>query len=286
MDELIPKSVDEAAGKLMNPTAENAGKTFGDLWYLVFGGISFAADKRRIKYQVELEEFEKSCREKIKAIPEEKLVEPDVQTTAVALEESKYCIENKEVREMFANLISSTMNRDTADTTHPSFPQILKQLNTFDARLFLSLKGIRNVAICEYRKLVDGKSYYILQSNIYIDNLYEDQTDEITIAKQALSITLLERLGLIKVDYDTSLFDKSHYKRFESTRLYRQYQSELAENEKIDITKGTMSLTDLGKQLLKVCCPGFTIRVTFSPPTSSSETQSGEEQTTEKTDNT
>ena len=64
MDELIPKSVDEAAGKLMNPTAENAGKTFGDLWYLVFGGISFVANKRKIKYQVALEAFEKSCREK------------------------------------------------------------------------------------------------------------------------------------------------------------------------------------------------------------------------------
>lgn len=286
MDELIPKSVDEAAGKLMNPTAENAGKTFGDIWYLVFGGISFAADKRRIKYQVDLEAFEKSCREKIEAIPEEKLVEPDTQTASIALEESKFCIENAELREMFSNLIASTMNSDTAEIAHPSFPQILKQLSTFDAKLFLSLRGPHNnVAICEYRVVINDNSFYKLQSNIYIDNLYEDQTDEQRITKQALSISLLERLGLVKIDYTNSLFDKSRYMRFEKTKFYRECQSHLLKNESLKIVQGILSLTDLGKQLLAVCCPVNFIHITVSD-SSTKATQEGEEETMEKTGNT
>ena len=285
MDELIPKSVDEAAGKLMNPTAENAGKTFGDLWYLVFGGISFAADKRKIKYQVALETFEKSCREKIEAIPEEKLIEPDTQTATIALEESKFCIENAELRDMFSNLIASTMNSDTSDAAHPSFPQILKQMSPFDAKLFKSLRGISYVAICEYRKIINTQAYTTLQSNIYLGNLSKEQTDKEGIVKQATSITLLERLGLINVNYGESLHDKSYYSGFYNTKLYDFYKSNLMPLEKIEIIKGTMSLTDLGKQLISICCPIRTIRVTVTRPTIW-ETPRAEGQTTEKTDNT
>lgn len=286
MGELISKSIDEAAGKLMNPTAENAGKTFGDIWYLVFGGISFVADKRKIKYQVALEAFEKSCREKIKAIPEEKIVEPDTQTASIALEESKFCIENAELREMFSNLIASTMNSDTAEIAHPSFPQILKQLSAFDARLFLSLRDAHSEkAICEYRVVVGNNSFYTLQSNIYIDNLYEDQTDEPRIKKQALSISLLERLGLVEIDYAHSFIDKSRYKRFEKTKFYREYQSYLQKNERLSLVQGILSLTDLGEQLLAVCCPVNIIHVT-SADLSTKVTQEGEEETREKTGNT
>ena len=55
--------------------------------------------------------------------------------------------------------------------------------------------------------------------------------------------------------------------------------------EKIEIIKGTMSLTDLGKQLISICCPIRTIRVTVTRPTIW-ETPRAEGQTTEKTDNT
>lgn len=285
MDELIPKSVDEAAGKLMNPTAENAGKTFGDLWYLVFGGISFAADKRKIKYQVALEAFEKSCREKIEAIPEEKLIEPDTQTASIALEESKFCIENAELREMFANLIASTMNSDTAEIAHPSFPQILKQMSPFDAKLFRSLRGITNAAIGEYRKKLSNKGYITLQSNVYLENLSEDQTDEGRIVRQATSITLLERLGLINLSYSEVLIDKSRYSRLGKTKLYNYYQSTLMPSEEIEIENGIISLTDLGKQLISICCPIKTIHVTVNLP-AIWETPRAEGQTTEKTDNT
>ena len=106
--EKLPDSVDKAVSNLTEKPTKVVGTTFGDIWFLVFGGFSQLADKRRVKYQVALEEYERECRARIEAVPEEKRIEPDVQIAAAALEASKYCVENEEVRKMFANLIAST----------------------------------------------------------------------------------------------------------------------------------------------------------------------------------
>lgn len=282
---IIPESLDKTMEKALDKPAQNVGTTFGDLWYLVFGGISFAADKKRIKYQVALEEYEKLCRDKIKTIPAEKLVEPDTQTAAAALEASRFCIENKDVREMFSNLIASTMNSDTAEIAHPSFPEILKQMSSYDARLFRSFKGKDNCPIGEYQHIFRDKGYRTLQSYIFLENMYDDQADRTTIGKNAMSITLLERLGLIHVDFTKKLFDKSRYNRFFNTKLYSEYQCVIPDEDTIELKEGVVYLSDLGKQLMAVCCPDNIIHITASFP-STWETQSAEAQTTEKTNNT
>lgn len=53
----MPDSVDNALNNLSDLPTKNIGQTFGDLWYLVFGGISHAADKRRLRYSVDLKKI-------------------------------------------------------------------------------------------------------------------------------------------------------------------------------------------------------------------------------------
>lgn len=115
---------------------QNMGTTLADIWYLVFGGISQATDKRKLKYSYALKEFEKELKEKISKIPEDKLVEPDIQIVAPTLEASKYCIEKEELRKLFSKCIASSMNIDLYNNFHPSFPNILKHFSTFDAKIF------------------------------------------------------------------------------------------------------------------------------------------------------
>ena len=90
--DFVPNSVDNAVKNITDKPTQNIGTTFADIWYLVFGGISHAAEKRKLKYSYALQEFEKELKEKISKIPEDKLIEPDIQIVAPALEASKYCI--------------------------------------------------------------------------------------------------------------------------------------------------------------------------------------------------
>lgn len=51
----LPDSIDNAVKNLTDKPTQGIGQTLSDVWYLVFGGISQAADKRRMKYAHNLE---------------------------------------------------------------------------------------------------------------------------------------------------------------------------------------------------------------------------------------
>lgn len=57
----------------------NISTTIADIWYLVFGGISQAAEKRRIKYNYALQELEKELQQKISEIPNDQITQQDIQ---------------------------------------------------------------------------------------------------------------------------------------------------------------------------------------------------------------
>ena len=121
----LPASVDNAVKNLTDKPTQGIGQTFADAWYLVFGGITQAADKRRMKYAHDLELYKQELSRAISSIPEEKRIEPNIQTTAQALENSKYCIESEELRKMFVNLISNSMDNRYIQNVHPSFAEII-----------------------------------------------------------------------------------------------------------------------------------------------------------------
>ncbi len=250
---IIPASVDKAIENITDKPTKNIGTTFADLWYLVFGGVSHAADKRRIKYQIALEEYEKECHKKIDAIPIEKRIEPDVQTAASALEASKYCAENKEVREMFANLIASSMNSDTADLTHPSFPEILRQMSSLDAQILSKFQFKKQYAICEYRQSVENGGYKLLDTNVFIHEYDNNELEDIK--KREVSITSLVRCGVLIVNYTQGLRDDSQYDDFYKTGLYKYYTEKTSTPSAVTVKKGVISTTPLGDQLLSICLP-------------------------------
>lgn len=130
--DLVPDSVDNAIQNITDKPTQNMGITLADIWYLVFGGISQAAEKRKLKYSYALQEFEKELKEKVNQIPENKRKEPDIQIIAKALENAKYCVEEKELRHMFSSLISSSINKDIY--VSPTMVNIVSNLSPINAK--------------------------------------------------------------------------------------------------------------------------------------------------------
>ncbi|MFG6369469.1 MAG: DUF4393 domain-containing protein [Lachnospiraceae bacterium] len=130
----LAEPIANSAKNITDKPTQNMGTTLADIWYLVFGGISQAAEKRKLKYSYALQEFENELKEKISKIPEDKLTEPDIQVIAPTLEASKYCVEKEELRHMFSNLIISSLNSDNIKIIRPSFTDTLKQLSSYDAK--------------------------------------------------------------------------------------------------------------------------------------------------------
>ena len=250
--DLLP-SVDNAIKNLTDEPTSKAGKTFGDIWDLVFGYISFVAEKRRIKYKQALSLYEQELSEAISKIPDDKRIEPSVQITAQALENSKYCIEDEELRQMFTSLICNSMNSDYSEFVHPSFAEIIKQMSVLDAKvinLFKNKSGSYvRLPVCKY-------SLYLLNSPSYIDVpdhiFLELPNADFRLCSQSLSS--LSRLGLLEISYSQKLDTPNLYDKFLHHQAY-----EFAKNNfsfaNIKLIEGVVAATPLGRSFIDICIP-------------------------------
>lgn len=173
----VPKFMDNALTKITDKPSEQLGNSFSDLFYLVFGGIGQAAAKRKMRYAVELEKYSQELNAKILDIPEEKRIEPDIQVVAPALEASKYCVEKEEIRTLFVNLISSSMNEDKKEFVHPLFTHIIERMSSYEARLFRFLASKSEPA----------------HDSSETDNLLPTDIEHLS-----FSLAILKQFGLIK----------------------------------------------------------------------------------------
>ncbi len=249
---LVPNSIDNAVNNITDKPTQNMGTTLSDIWYLVFSGISQAAEKRKLKYSYALQEFEKELKEKISKIPKEKLVESDMQIVAPALEAAKYCILHKELRMLFSQLIASSLDFNFCNYVHPSFSVIIKQMNPLDARNILLFSKKAYYPICSYRIHFKDGSFDDYYKNIFLSN-----KEESNLELQSISISSLERLGLIKIRFDEEV-SSYKYEPFESTYLYQQLQSDIDNKiipkaKYIEIIKATVELTPYGEIFVKSC---------------------------------
>ena len=70
----------------------------------------------------------------IMKLPEEKLVEPEPYVAIPAIQQISYCQNSDELRKLYANLLVASMNVDTKWAVHPSYVDIIRQLNPDEAK--------------------------------------------------------------------------------------------------------------------------------------------------------
>lgn len=245
----LPPSVDNAIKNVTDKPSLSIGTTFSDLWDLVFGGISYLSDKKKIKYAHKLEIFKKQLEDSIDQIPVDKKIEPSVQTTAQALENAKYCMDQDNLREMFSALISNSMNSDYQKDIHPSFAEILKQMSPLDGEVIKVFKNspLVGLPICRYQVNENG-GYQTLLENVFINYFMPN------LEACSISISSLTRLGLVKVSYDDFLLNNEAYNGFMEHPWFILLKDKFPDKN-VTIQKGIVSLTPLGRSFTRICIP-------------------------------
>lgn len=246
--ELSP-SAENALKNLTDKPALSIGTTFSDLWYLVFGRISYLSEKKKIKYAHNLELYRKQLESSISQIPPQKLIEPSIQTTAQALENSKYCINEENLRNMFTSLISNSMNSDYQKDIHPSFAEIIKQMTPLDAEIIKIFKNspINGFPLGRYQLSKKRGSYSVLLEHVFLKYITPD------LDACSLSISSLSRLGLLTITYNAA-FSKDQYELFEEHPWFKMLQNDFP-NEHVTLHPGIVALTPLGRSFTRVCVP-------------------------------
>ncbi len=247
-----PKSIDHALENLTDKPTASIGTTLADIWYLVFGKFSFKAEQRRIEQELILNQYKEQLEVSIANIPAEKLLEPSLQITAQALDNSKYCIFEKELRDMFVSLISNSMNRDCSNDIHPSFSEMIKQMSTLDAKIIALFKDISipGLPVCQYCVKIPG----VTSNPISVPEHIFLEIPDSDIPSCSMSLVSLERFGLISISYLSHLSDKTLYEKFSTHSFYKGLQNHCPFVE-ISIRKGIVILTPLGRSFVRVCIP-------------------------------
>ena len=151
-----------------------------------------------------------SVREKIQAIPEEKLVEPESYVAIPAMQQLSYCVNNEELRELYANLLASSMNADKKWQVHPAFVDIIKQLTPDEAKYIRNLQPV----VFNANELIDVRIEYDTKGSgtTIISNFTNVGLELLDLPQNIGSyIDNLERLKLIYIPPTMSLTNKELY---------------------------------------------------------------------------
>lgn len=227
------------------------GKTLADIWDVILGNYFHALnEKSKAKYQEKIDDFKKTLGEKIVSIPEDQVQDPKMSIVGPALEASKYYFDEKEIREMFSNLIASSMNSTYNGIVQHSFVEIIKQLSPYDARLFASLDN--NEAIIDIILENDKGHYHRLVTEFFISDSFSDYT------QNSISLINLEKQGLIKIFYDLHLTNDLYYSKYENSTYYKEIKNKSwgpVDNlrSKVSMKKYKFEVTPLGKAFKEIC---------------------------------
>ena len=268
IDVNVSENVTDLANKpihnLLDKPAAAIGNGIASIFNLVFAPVEYLGqsaqlackyriEKKQLSYQQNIEVYKQELEDKVKKIPPENLVEPDFHTVYEALENSKSCITDEELRKMFVNLISSSMNSSTSDFVHPSFASIIKQMSVLDAKIFKAFKENETNPILELRERQDEGGYQTFLTNLFLCiTLNQGEHVDLNIAQIQSSISNLDRLGLVKIDYSQLLTDEQCYSDLEkAANTIYEGRSIAVENRMMQ--KGVVLLTPLGKSFINVC---------------------------------
>ncbi|MCL2050707.1 MAG: DUF4393 domain-containing protein [Lachnospiraceae bacterium] len=187
------------------PLAESVGSTINSLFFLVFGGIGHAAEKRREKYKYSMIAFQNECSAKINNVPAERLAEPSTQIIMQTLENAKACVEEEELREFFANLVAAACDSSKKSNVRPSFSDVISQLTPMNAKILKIISGKPNtgrIPMISCRDCFEDTGIYLFRGYIRICNTSNQQTLENEIEYVEETLSNLERLGILKC-YDS-----------------------------------------------------------------------------------
>lgn len=247
----------------VTPVARSAGETIASIWDIVFGGINVYSKKQRYLRELNLEKFKESLTKKVEDIPIEDIQEPNLSIIGPTLEKSKYYFEEEKLRDLFANLVASSINKTKSDIIHPAYPDIIQNLSPNDAEFLKKISNFELIPFCMIRfqkRLKDNQTNFFsyfdegitlsrcILKYVYLDNPLYDFNP---------TIDNLSRLKLIEVT-DKCLVDESNYSSFLDNSIYNYYQFKMSSDPKImerEVTmiKGVIEITNFGKNFIKTC---------------------------------
>lgn len=244
---------------LLQPSIKEVGKSLETIAKSI--NIALSPIKGLVWGYDQLEDFLSiKVAEKLKGIPPEKICTPKPNIAGPALEALKYTGHEEELREMYANLLATSLDKETTNKAHPSFVEIIKQLNPQEARLLKYLSGRCNYPeICEYQDIKEMKRSSLFVSPGLLSSFHHelvkiffDLCNAVEITGDKLScLDNLKRLQLISFSEINEFSVGEPHTRVCDCKVCHENNSDTPVNE-IYHTE-SLDFTNFGQLFVEVC---------------------------------
>lgn len=142
----------------LQPLAKQAGKALETIGRTV--NVALAPIKVLVSGIEWLEkDVEKRLTEKMEEIPQERIRTPQPTIAGPALEALRFAVNEPSLRDLYINLISTSMDVETAYKAHPAFVEIIRQLTPDEARViefFVNQRALPLISVNAYDE--DGET--------------------------------------------------------------------------------------------------------------------------------
>jgi hypothetical protein len=189
--------------------------------------------------------------ESLKDVPPEDIVQPKPNVAGPAIEALRYVGHEESLRDMYANLLASAMDKATALNAHPAFVEIIKQFTPDEAKLMAFLLEPRLFPILTVRAKRQGGGTKDVGVNISLLGT------EARLKDPELCPAYLDnlcRLGLAEIPSGITYNDNEVYEELiNSVGVMNLKQHVEATNHICDFKFSIVRTTPFGKQFGAAC---------------------------------
>lgn len=252
ISQFIIKLTDKFYNDTLQPSAKEVGYVMERIAHTlrVIGLVGLIGDGAVVVENILKEKMEKFLYTSFSKTPKEKRILPDPTIICPVLENVANSFTKENLVQLYSNLLSAAINKDTAEKVHPAFINIISQMTPLDAKLFSRLTNPFFLAICNTytEKATTIKSL----QNIYLD-------DEYTEVDTTLSVSMnnLERLGLvyIKTNMSTTFASSIHQPTIDRLKKTKYYKDciRLYDKKYVHVYSNPGYISELGLEFKKIC---------------------------------
>lgn len=231
----------------IQPAAKEIGKSLETVSKTV--NIALAPIKALVWGYEKIEDFISTrVSEKLQNVPEKNIITPKPEIAGPTIEALRFTGHNEELRELYANLLATSMDKNTLHKAHPSYVEVIKGLSTDEARLLkIFINGGFQPLIDLHGKKADG-GYVTMVSN------FSNLSEKVELERPDLIPNYIDnlcRLTITEIPYGVYLTKEKVYEKLENHESLSIEKLAITNSgKKIDYERKVLKLTNYGKQFI------------------------------------
>lgn len=231
----------------VQPAAKEIGAALGTVAKVV--NVALAPISAFIWGYDKIKEFiETKVSEKLKNVPTENIITPPINIAGPAIEAMRFTAEDEQLRELYANLLASSMDKATTSKAHPRYVEVIKNITSDEAILLQAFLLQDAYPKLEIREKHSPDSYLTITPTFTTFQRNYSLKNENNIG---IYLNNLCQLGILEIPYGLYITNNDFYTKLETDmEIVKMKENAANYNRSIELKQGVIRLTSFGENFI------------------------------------